>query len=124
MGYVRFFLSIAALAVLSACAGSNRLQSSGLGSSGLGSKDPDFKDIGSKGLKPGLDHNSSTVASHTAAIVLSKETLLATARPVAKTTSAFPGDKLIALTFDDGPRPYVLFGRKAEPSCSGIGRYP
>jgi len=28
--------------------------------------------------------------------------------------SAFSTDKLIALTFDDGPRPYVLFGSKGE----------
>lgn len=28
--------------------------------------------------------------------------------------SAFATDKLIALTFDDGPRPYVLFGSKGE----------
>jgi peptidoglycan-N-acetylglucosamine deacetylase len=28
--------------------------------------------------------------------------------------SAFSADKLIALTFDDGPRPYVLFGSKGE----------
>lgn len=28
--------------------------------------------------------------------------------------SAFAADKLIALTFDDGPRPYVLFGSKGE----------
>lgn len=30
--------------------------------------------------------------------------------------SAFSTDKLIALTFDDGPRPYVLFGSKETPS--------
>jgi len=30
--------------------------------------------------------------------------------------SAFSTDKLIALTFDDGPRPYVLFGSKEMPS--------
>ena len=30
--------------------------------------------------------------------------------------SAFSSDKLIALTFDDGPRPYVLFGSKESPS--------
>jgi peptidoglycan/xylan/chitin deacetylase (PgdA/CDA1 family) len=119
MGYVRL-LSIAALAVLSACAGPNRLQSSDLGSSGPDSKDIGSKDLGSKGLKPGLDHNSSTVASHTVAGVMSKETPLATARPVAKTTSAFSGDKLIALTFDDGPRPYVLFGRKADHPAPGL----
>jgi peptidoglycan/xylan/chitin deacetylase (PgdA/CDA1 family) len=29
---------------------------------------------------------------------------------------AFSADKLIALTFDDGPRPYVLFGNKATQS--------
>ena len=32
---------------------------------------------------------------------------------------AFSGDKLIALTFDDGPRPYVLFGSK-EHSAPGL----
>jgi peptidoglycan/xylan/chitin deacetylase (PgdA/CDA1 family) len=31
---------------------------------------------------------------------------------VAETSSASSSDKLIALTFDDGPRPYVLFGSK------------
>ena len=30
--------------------------------------------------------------------------------------SAFATDKLIALTFDDGPRPYVLFGAKDRPA--------
>ena len=30
--------------------------------------------------------------------------------------TAFSTDKLIALTFDDGPRPYVLFGSKGEHS--------
>ncbi len=30
--------------------------------------------------------------------------------------SALSTDKLIALTFDDGPRPYVLFGSKEDPS--------
>lgn len=29
---------------------------------------------------------------------------------------ASPQDKLIALTFDDGPRPYVLFGSKEHPA--------
>ncbi len=31
---------------------------------------------------------------------------------------AFSADKLIALTFDDGPRPYVLFGDKAKQTPS------
>jgi peptidoglycan/xylan/chitin deacetylase (PgdA/CDA1 family) len=44
----------------------------------------------------------------------------ATARPVAKITSASTGDKLIALTFDDGPRPYVLFGSKESNHGPGL----
>lgn len=39
------------------------------------------------------------------------------------TGTAFSTDKLIALTFDDGPRPYVLFGTKGErpvPSLVGV----
>lgn len=34
--------------------------------------------------------------------------------------SAFSADKLIALTFDDGPRPYVLFGSKGEHPGPGL----
>jgi len=36
--------------------------------------------------------------------------------------AAFPADKIIALTFDDGPRPYVLFGTKdhAGPSLLNV----
>ena len=34
--------------------------------------------------------------------------------------SAFSADKLIALTFDDGPRPYVLFGTKGEHPGPGL----
>jgi peptidoglycan-N-acetylglucosamine deacetylase len=36
--------------------------------------------------------------------------------------SAFSTDKLIALTFDDGPRPYVLFGSKGEHRGPGLVR--
>lgn len=32
----------------------------------------------------------------------------------------FAADKLIALTFDDGPRPYVLFGEKAPQPMPGL----
>jgi len=32
--------------------------------------------------------------------------------------AAFSTDKLIALTFDDGPRPYVLFGSKGDQNAS------
>src|SRR6476646_3094338 len=102
MGYVRFLLSIAAVSVFSACAGPNRLGSNNLGA--------------------GIDPNSaSTVASHTVpGSMMSKSTPLATARPVAKITAVSPAEKLIALTFDDGPRPYVLFGRKAEHPAPGL----
>lgn len=34
--------------------------------------------------------------------------------------SAFSTDKLIALTFDDGPRPYVLFGTKGDHPRPGL----
>ena len=33
---------------------------------------------------------------------------------------AFSADKLIALTFDDGPRPYVLFGTKKPQPAPGL----
>jgi peptidoglycan/xylan/chitin deacetylase (PgdA/CDA1 family) len=33
---------------------------------------------------------------------------------------AFSTDKLIALTFDDGPRPYVLFGSKGDHPTPGL----
>ena len=36
------------------------------------------------------------------------------------TLPAFSADKLIALTFDDGPRPYVLFGTKAPQATPGL----
>lgn len=97
MRYVGFLLSIAALSVLSACSGTHSL---------------------TVGTNP---NNSSSVASHTAAdSVTSKETPSATARPVAKITSPSQGDKLIALTFDDGPRPYVLFGSKESNRGPGL----
>ncbi len=32
----------------------------------------------------------------------------------------FPADKLIALTFDDGPRPYVLLGTKGDHPTTGL----
>ena len=34
--------------------------------------------------------------------------------------AAFSTDKLIALTFDDGPRPYVLFGTKGDHAGPGL----
>jgi peptidoglycan/xylan/chitin deacetylase (PgdA/CDA1 family) len=102
MGHVRVLFSIAGLVVLSACSGANH----------LGSHNP----------KTGIDpNNSSPVGSTTvASSVMSKETPLPTTHLVADTTSASPADKLITLTFDDGPRPYVLFGSKAAHPASGL----
>jgi peptidoglycan-N-acetylglucosamine deacetylase len=117
MGYVRFLLSIAAVSFLSACAGSNRFASNDLGTSNLGSNNLGPNKLGS-GIGP---NNTSTVASHNVAVSTApKNTPSASIRTVAKTTSISPADKLIALTFDDGPRPYVLFGRKADHPAPGL----
>jgi peptidoglycan/xylan/chitin deacetylase (PgdA/CDA1 family) len=102
MGYVRFVLSIAALAALSACAGSNKLGSNNLGT-GIGAGD-----------------SSTAGGGHTAAGVVSKKVQAASVHAVADTTSASRGDRLIALTFDDGPRPYVLFGSKESNHGPGL----
>jgi peptidoglycan/xylan/chitin deacetylase (PgdA/CDA1 family) len=40
--------------------------------------------------------------------------------PGADTSSASSADKLIALTFDDGPRPYVLLGTKGDHPATGL----
>jgi len=97
MGHVRLLLSIAGLAVLSACSGSHYLTT-------------------------GTDaQNSFALASHTVGgSVMSKETPLATVRAVTDTSSGFAAGKLIALTFDDGPRPYVLFGSKGDHPAPGL----
>jgi peptidoglycan/xylan/chitin deacetylase (PgdA/CDA1 family) len=85
---IRFLLSIAALAALSACGGGP---------------------------------NSVGVASHTGSSgAISTETATAVSRPVADVHTASPAEKLIALTFDDGPRPYVLFGDKAKRPGQGL----
>ena len=91
MGCVRFLLSIAGLAVLSACSGANHLRA---------------------GMDPS---NSSPAGSHAVAgSVISRGTSLTPA------SSDSSGGKLIALTFDDGPRPYVLFGSKAVHPAPGL----
>jgi peptidoglycan/xylan/chitin deacetylase (PgdA/CDA1 family) len=97
MSYVRFSLAIAALAVLSACSGTRSLS--------VGTSTNSASTVG-----------GSTVASS----VKSNPPSSATVRPVADTTSAFRGDKLIALTFDDGPRPYVLFGSRENNRGPGL----
>src|SRR5436305_11618572 len=102
MRYFKVLASVAGVCLLSACAGPNHLGSNEVGAA----------------VDPG---SSSPVSSHSvAARVTSKETHAATARPVAKITSVAPADKLIALTFDDGPRPYVLFGSKESNRGPGL----
>ena len=88
MGPFRLSLSIAGLCVLSACVGSN--------------------------YKAGIDpNNTSSPGGHEAGGgPATMETVAASHPSVTDTTSTVPADKLIALTFDDGPRPYVLFGSK------------
>jgi peptidoglycan-N-acetylglucosamine deacetylase len=97
MRQIRMLLFIAALAALNGCAGSND-------------------------IRPGIDPgNASPIASSSVAgSTVSTKIPLATVRPVADTGSAFRGDKLIALTFDDGPRPYVLFGSKESNRGPGL----
>jgi peptidoglycan/xylan/chitin deacetylase (PgdA/CDA1 family) len=60
------------------------------------------------------------VASHNGRGPVSRETATAVSRPVADVHSASQPDKLIALTFDDGPRPYVLFGDKGKHQGPGL----
>ncbi|MGZ4873284.1 MAG: hypothetical protein ACXVK3_15995, partial [Candidatus Angelobacter sp.] len=91
MRQVRVLLLIAGLAVLSACAGAHYLTA-------------------------GTDANNSVPpGSHTVAgSVISREPSLTPTGPASR------ADKLIALTFDDGPRPYVLFGSKAVHPAPGL----
>jgi peptidoglycan-N-acetylglucosamine deacetylase len=97
MHQIRVLLFIAALATVNGCAGSNDMRA---------------------GVDPG---NASPVSSHrVAGSMVSTKIPVATALPVANTTSASRGDKLIALTFDDGPRPYVLFGSKMARPAQGL----
>jgi peptidoglycan/xylan/chitin deacetylase (PgdA/CDA1 family) len=97
MRQIRVLLFIAALAALNGCAASNDIRA---------------------GIDPGT---ASPIASRSVAGSLaSRKIPPATIRPVADTRSAFRGDKLIALTFDDGPRPYVLFGSKESNRGPGL----
>ena len=87
MRLVRVFLSIAGLALLSACSSPHFFSPVSHGLSGSG---------------------------------MPKELPSASVRVVAGTTADPPVDKLIALTFDDGPRPYVLFGTKGIHPAPGL----
>jgi peptidoglycan-N-acetylglucosamine deacetylase len=102
MRHIRVFLLITGLAVLCACRG---LHSFSAGA------DPD---------------KSSALGSHSVALsAMAKEAPPASVRKIANTaaaasTSLTPAEKLIALTFDDGPRPYVLFGSKGDHAAPGL----
>jgi peptidoglycan-N-acetylglucosamine deacetylase len=101
MRYLRGLASVAGLCVLSACAGPNHIGSHEIGAA-----------VGT--------NSSSAVAAHSGGSATSKESRAAAVRSVTDTTSASTGNKLIALTFDDGPRPYVLFGSKESNRGPGL----
>ena len=71
----------------------------------------------------GVDSNNSTPSAGSHGLTTSataKEAPPASVRMVASATVIPPAQKLIALTFDDGPRPYVLFGTKGDHPAPGL----
>ena len=73
----------------------------------------------SAGVDPG--GSSAAGGQGVAAVAVAKEALpTKVAKVAAASTDASHSDKLIALTFDDGPRPYVLFGSKGEHRAPGL----
>jgi peptidoglycan-N-acetylglucosamine deacetylase len=95
MGQFRSLLSIAGLVVLTACSGPRHLSA-------------------------GADLNAAPPLSRqSVAGLISKATQPGVVHAAADAGSASP-DKLIALTFDDGPRPYVLFGTKGDRPAAGL----
>jgi peptidoglycan-N-acetylglucosamine deacetylase len=100
MGHVKLLSAILSLGVLSACSGLS------VGSAGTDSNNP-------------APISSDRVAG--AVMVKGTPAVPATvSASVTDTTSAFSADRLIALTFDDGPRPYVLFGTKGAHPALGL----
>jgi peptidoglycan-N-acetylglucosamine deacetylase len=96
MRKIKLLLFLASLSALSACGGQRQ-------------------------LTVGTNANSSVSSGQTVASrAMSKEAPPARVRRVADTATASPTDKLIALTFDDGPRPYVLFGSKGVHPAPGL----
>jgi peptidoglycan/xylan/chitin deacetylase (PgdA/CDA1 family) len=95
MGFPRLLLTMIGLAVLSACRSS---------SAGIDASSP------------------APLASHrvTGTVALQGTPLAAVTARIAATSPASSADKLIALTFDDGPRPYVLFGTKGDHPAPGL----
>lgn len=98
MGHVRLLLAIVGLGVLTACRGP------GDGSAGTDPSSP----------------ASLPSDSVTGAATFKGTPLAAVTAVMGDTNSALSADKLIALTFDDGPRPYVLFGAKGVHPAPGL----
>src|SRR5260370_21369619 len=98
MGDVRLLLTIVGLGLLSAC---------GNPSHGRAGTDP---------------NNPAPLPIHsvTSSVMLNETPLATVTSRMVDTSSAFSAGKLIALTFDDGPRPYVLFGTKGVPPAPGL----
>src|SRR5260370_22145010 len=88
MGDVRLLLTIVGLGLLSAC---------GNPSHGRAGTDP---------------NNPAPLPIHsvTSSVMLNETPLATVTSRMVDTTAAFSAGKLIALTFDDGPRPDLLFG--------------
>jgi peptidoglycan-N-acetylglucosamine deacetylase len=98
MRYIRVFLLIAGLAALCACSDLHYF------STGIDSQ-----------------NSAATAGSHgLAASTTAKKIPPASVRMVSSSTVIPPTEKLIALTFDDGPRPYVLFGTKGDHPAPGL----
>jgi peptidoglycan-N-acetylglucosamine deacetylase len=101
MHYFRVLASVTGLCLLSACAGPNHLGSNQVGAAVETT-------------------SSSPIATHSVGSAMSNGPRDTAARSVADTTSTSTSSKLIALTFDDGPRPYVLFGSKESNRGPGL----
>jgi peptidoglycan-N-acetylglucosamine deacetylase len=101
MRYFTVLASVAGLCLLSACAGPSHIGSNQVGAA-----------VETNGASP--------VATHSGGSAISDGPRAAAVRPIADITPASTGSKLIALTFDDGPRPYVLFGSKESNRGPGL----
>jgi len=95
MRQLKVFLSFAGLVVLISCSGRHHLTA-------------------------GTDPNDSVSSASPAVADKATPKEAPRVRPVADTTVPTSGGKLIALTFDDGPRPYVLFGSKTLHPAPGL----
>jgi peptidoglycan-N-acetylglucosamine deacetylase len=99
MVYLRLLLAIVGLGALSACSGPS------IGRAGTDSNNP---------ASNSSDSVTATVFKRTPVVPAS------VGASVTDASGAFSTGKLIALTFDDGPRPYVLFGAKGVHPAPGL----